>query len=50
MLLIDYTMIKIYYFRLTKIASSALMVKSGRAENSLDVLTKYLILGFCRLD
>jgi len=26
------------------------MAKSGRAENLLDVLTKYVILGFCELD
>jgi len=32
MLLIDYTMIQIYYLRLTKIVSSALMVKSERAK------------------
>ena len=25
------------------------MVKSGRIENLLDVLTKYVTLGFCRL-
>ena len=50
MLLIDYTLTNINHFRITKIILSTLMVKSGRAENLLDVLARYIILGFCRLD
>ena len=46
MLFIDYTMTNINHFRLTKIVLRALMVKSGRAENLLDVLARYIILDF----
>jgi len=38
MFLIDYTMTNINHFRITGIIISALMVKSWKAENMLDVL------------
>ncbi len=49
MIFVDYTMTNTKNFSFAIIVSYVPKVEFGATENLLDVLTKYEILGFCRL-